>query len=103
MAQAQDFIADAAYKKAQTRTEDGVRDAKVAIESLTALMTGAKTYQEFVHAKYSLLNELKDLQAKDYFNQAAFLKYKQDIFNYQYRYQNTLGNQVAWPITTLFK
>ena len=68
LAQAQDFLSDAAFKKAQTKTEDGLRDAKICVEWLTGCMTGAKTYQEFIRAKYTLKDVLLELEQKGYMN-----------------------------------
>lgn len=89
--QAQDFAADAAYKNSLTKTEDGLRDARVVVEGFTALMTGAKTYQEFVHAKYALKHELIELANKGYISQQNKTKALNELYQYNFRYQQSIS------------
>ena len=98
--QAQDFAADAAYKQSLTKTEDGLRDARVVVEGFTALMTGAKTYQEFVHAKYALKHELLDLADKGYITQQNKVKALKELYEYNFRYQKSISENT--PLHWLF-
>ena len=99
--QAEAFVADAAFKRAQTKTEDGIRDARIAIEGLSALMTGAKTYQEFIQAKFCMQKTLLELKDKEYITQQDFLKAGREMQELQWFSQSKAINQnnpLLWVI-----